>query len=203
MAQINFGEDLQNFFNHDIGNMFKNMFKFPTTSVMRIENESKVKSIMAPLCTLVISYLVCMLLPLMYKTPFKYCALIALVPVLYMVFLTVFAFIVMAIKGKGDILKAFSITTIHAYNYTLFMIVISIILLFNPNKFLAIVFLLIIVYGLTMAISNMRQALSTIESEGQEAYTWWLAPVAVVLPLFLSMYLVGKQLLAMMLRAMI
>lgn len=194
MAQINWGEDLLNFFNHDLANMFKNMFVYPTSCIKRIEQESKVKSIVTTVCAVVVSFVLCTLFSLLQTggKAFGYCIMTGLVPVFYMVFLAIFAFIVLAIKGKGDILKAVSFTNIHVINYTAVMLIYLILSLFGPSKFLMIIIMLVMVYGLAMGINTARQFISTVDEEGKEAFTWWVSPAVILISVYLAIMIFGK-----------
>ena len=192
MAQINWGEDLQNFFNHDIGNMFKNMFKFPTTCIKRIQEESKVKSLVTPICALLISFIFCTLFALMLELDFGDAVLVGLIPVFYMVFLAILLFVMMAVKGKPDIMTALSHTSVHGLNYTVVMLLFSLLSLMDTSKFLVIIMALVLVYGMSMGISNIRQSLGILDEENKEAFTWWISPAVVLLSLYLAFLIFGK-----------
>lgn len=193
MAQINWSEDIQNFFNHDIGNIFKNIFKFPTTCIKRIREESQVKSVVTPLITLFFSFIFCTLFTLMWGIDFGNSVLAGLIPVFYMIFLAIFFFIAMAIKGKADISTAFSHTSTHGLNFTLVWFLISLCFLIGFSKFIAILLMLIIVYGISMGISNTRQSLGgIIDEEDKEAFTWWISPAVVLISLYLAFLIFGK-----------
>lgn len=193
MAQIDWAKDLQNFFNHDIGNMFKNLFMFPTKCISKMANESTVKSIVTPLCSLLISFVLCTLLTLMMGVDFGDSVLAGLVPVFYMMFIAVFVFIVMAIKGTADIMVAVNSTSIHALNFTLVYIFYALILsIFDFDRSVLVICLFTIVYGLSVGINCARQTVLDIDKGGKEAFSWWISPLIIILSLYLAIYICGR-----------
>lgn len=197
MATINWGEDLQNFFNIDLAKMITNLFKFPATCLKRINEECKVKSVVAPLIMLVLGYIVTTLMNLIMGVPFGYAAQMALAIVFFVVFICALTFVALSIKGKSDINLAFEHTTIHSLVFMLFYIAFALMCLISGESvsavgrmdnagFFAILILLCIVYGLAMGISCMRQLLCTTEGEGKESYGWWISPCIVVVSLVLA-----------------
>ena len=66
MAKINWGEDINKFFNSDLKTVFKNIFKFPTTAVEKINNERAVQSAVFPICAWVLSYLLLLLINVLF-----------------------------------------------------------------------------------------------------------------------------------------
>lgn len=200
MAQINWSEDIQNFFNNDLAKMVVNLFKFPATCLKKINEDCKVKTIVAPLMMLVLCYIVSTLMFLLMKVPFGYAAQMALMLVFFVIFLCGLSFVVLAIKGKSDINLALNSTTPHMLIFTIFLVVLALIVLIlgeGPwtllkigDDFWGIVIILVVVYGVALGISCVRQLLmNNIEDEGKETYAWWLSPCVVVLSLVLAIFI--------------
>ena len=202
MAQINWGEDIQNFFNNDLAKMVGNLFKFPTTCLSKFADACKVKSVVMPLMALVVGYIVTTLMFLIMGVDFGSAAKSGLLLVFFVVVLCILTFAALAAKGKSDINMALDHTAIHSFIFTISMVFLGLIVLIEGDgpyailklgtDFWGIVMLLVIVYGLSLGISCMRQLMSTVEGEGKESYAWWISPCVVVVALALGIYLATK-----------
>ena len=203
MAQINWGEDIQNFFNNDLAKMVTNLFKFPTNCLAKINEVCKVKSIVLPLMTLVVSYIVSTLMFLIMGADFGGAAQLALLPVFFVAFICILTFGVMAAKGKSDINLALNHTTVHSLIFTIFIIAIALFVLISgdglkaffalaSSDFWGILMVLAITYGLSLGISSMRQLLKD-NLPGNDSFAWWISPCIVVVSLFLAFFIAGKM----------
>lgn len=203
MAQINWGEDIQNFFNNDLAKMVTNLFKFPTNCLAKINEVCKVKSIVLPLMTLVVSYIVSTLMFLIMGIDFGGSAKMALLPVFFVAFLCILTFGVLAAKGKSDINIALNHTTVHSLIFTVFIIVIALFVLISGNGvkavfnilgsgFWAVFIILAITYGLSLGISSMRQLMKD-NLPGNDNFAWWISPCVVVVSLALAVFISVKM----------
>lgn len=206
MAQINWGEDIQNFFNNDLAKMVSNLFKFPTTCLNKFNEDCKVKTVVLPLMTLVVGYIITTLMFLIMGMPnFGYSLEMALLLPFFIVFLCILTFVVMAAKGKSDIGLALQHTAIHSLIFTLAFVVVALFVLISgdglralynifDSGFWAVFIILVIVYALALGISCVRQLMNTLDGEGKEAFAWWISPCVVVVSLALAIF-IGTKLL--------
>lgn len=204
MAQINWGEDIQNFFNNDLAKMVSTLFKFPTTCLAKFNDVCKVKTLVQPLMALVVGYIITTLMFLIMGADFGDAAKTALLLPFFIVFLCALTFVVMAAKGKSDINIALQHTSIHSLIFSLAFVVIALFCLisgdgvkalFNivSSGFWAVFIILVIVYALALGISCMRQLMNTLEGEGKESFAWWISPCVVVVSLALAVFIATKM----------
>ena len=202
MAQINWGEDIQNFFNNDLAKMVLNLVKFPTTCLKKFNEACKVKSIVAPLMMISVGYVVSLLMFLIMGAKFGGAALLSLLPIFFVTFLCGLTFAALAAKGKADIFAALNHTTVHTLIFTLCIVVLGLIVLIAGGgpmallkigtDFWGIISLLMFVYGLSLGITCMRQMMTTVEGEGKESFAWWISPAIVVVSLALAIFICTK-----------
>lgn len=213
MAQINWSEDINKFFNNDLKVILKNIFKFPTTAVERINNESVVKSMAAPLCAWVMCYILVLLSNVLFlgtksagwggQTVLSLMGFgkfleMSLLPIFFVLFLTILSVVFMAFKGKADVEGAFYHSGIHAVNFTLVWILFQFMALIfssgNPGVGGSMVIILsCLVYPLSMAITLMRQYLHTAEEESSNGFSWWSAPLVVAGSLALAVWILTEM----------
>ncbi len=206
MAQVDWGGDIQKFFNNDLKCMFANMFKHPTSCISRLDSKCQVKSIVSPIMMVAISFVVIILMSLIFTAiqgissyvNFGFHIKTALLPVFFCLFYTLFVFVAMAIKSPADIAVAFNNSAIHVLNLTLaFIVVYLVVSIFGGNimsmkgsTFMLIIETLILIYSMSIGIGNVRQTLTNANCG--ESYSWWIAPLVVVIPLALSIWIVTK-----------
>lgn len=210
MAQINWGEDLNKFFNSDLKTVFKNIFKFPTTAVEKINNERAVQSVVFPICAWVLSYLLLLLINVLFlgtKTVwgdesmlsvmgFGLFLKMSLTGLLFPAFLTILTILFTAIKGKTDAEGALWHSGIHALNFTLVWLIYLLcgLIFTNPGTFIAIVLAVaLLVYPISMGINLMRQYLHYADNEGCNSFSWWSAPAIVAGSLGLVIWIMSEM----------
>ena len=213
MAQINWNEDINKFFNNDLKVIFRNIFKFPTTAWERIKNEAVVKSAASPVCAWVLTYLIVLLANVLFLgtksvgwgsatmlsvAGFGYFLKMSLMPLFFVLFLTILSIVFMAVKGKADVEGAFYHSGIHAVNFSLVWLLGHLMVLIfsngNPGVFGAIIIILcLVVYPLSMGITLMRQYLHSAEAEDSNSFSWWSSPVVVAGSLGLAIWIMSEM----------
>ncbi len=212
MEKINLSEDLNKFFNSDLKTVFKNIFKFPTTAVEKIDNERAVNSLMFPICAWVLSYLIVLLVNVLFigtKTVWGDETLLSvagfglflkasLIVLFFAAFLTILTVLFMAFKGKADAVGAFWHSGIHALNFALVWVILQVFTAIfigskEPGAFGLIVDILCcVVYPLSMGISLMRQYLHSADNECN-GFSWWSAPLIVAGSLGLAVWIMAEM----------
>ena len=207
MEQDNQGGIIQKFFKNDLPATFACLFKKPSRCVENFVGRSNGISVATPLCMMALTLLVTMLLSwlMLMKTGitdfmeggdiFGICFKSGLVPVIYGAILTLLLFVAMAIKSCTDFKLAFFNVTVHLMVLCLVLIVTTILMMTvskdkEPGAFYIIVLIATLLYALTWAIGNVKQALMSIS--GDDTYSWWMAPLVVALSLTFT-YLIVKN----------
>ena len=214
-GSIDWGGDVQRFFAEDLKDMFVNTIMRPVNGVQKWLTETRSKSIVNPLCMIVLSFILATMIPFLFIL-MKYGSGVAsfgdcivnygLLTVFYAVFVTIFMFIFLAIKQKPDIIFAFRNAAIHVFLLTIAIIVISFIVLifgieslFEFNlmgevKFGGMLVLLVFVYSISLGISGVRQVLKACSPNDEKGmYSWYIAPLVIVLSLWLSFLIIGSM----------
>jgi len=211
---IDWGGEIQQFFKKDLKSLFINLFKFPASGAQRFLDTSS-KSVVAPLCMIVFSFIICTFIPYLTTlmklgsdfasfVPFSIFCGIGVAPIIFALFITLSLFVLMAIKQKTDILLAFRHSAIHMLLFTCCIVVISILGLFVDGgmmglflgggmlglKFWSVICMLVAIYAIAMGISAVRQTLQTCDNSGKEGYVWYFSPLVIFLSLWLTMLIV-------------
>lgn len=199
--------EIQKFFKNDLKAMFASLFKKPGSCVENFVRESNGTSVTTPLCTIVLSFLVmalCTWFLLLKSGVTEYmeagkiigmCLKTGIVPLVFAAFLTILLFVAMALKSCTDFKLAFFNVSLHQLVYTLTVAFFALlIILFGKDSDNAVVIVLAvaaIIYALTWGIGNVRQALMAIS--GDEAYSWWMAPLVLGLTLTFTVLVVKSM----------
>lgn len=215
-GKIDWAGDAQRFFMEDLKDMFVNTILRPVNGVQKWLTETRSKSIVNPICMIVVAFLVASFIPFLFIL-MKYGSSISLgscivqfglLTTFYAIFVTIFMFIFLAIKQKPDIILAFRNSAIHVFLMTVAIVIISLIVLifgleslaeFNlmgSIKFGGVLMLLVFVYGFSLGISGVRQVLSantSNEKDGKDMYSWYISPLVLILSFWLAELIVNNM----------
>lgn len=215
-SKIDWAGDAQRFFMEDLKEMFVHTFMRPINGVQKWLTETRSKSIVNPICMIVVAFLLASFIPFLFLLmkygsgiSFGSCIVqFGLLTTFYAIFVTIFMFIFLAIKQKPDIILAFRNSAIHVFIMTVAILVISLIVLifgleslaeFNLMgniKFGGVLMLLVFVYGFSIGISGVRQVLSantSNEKDGKDLYSWYIAPLVLILSFWLAELIVSNM----------
>lgn len=199
------GEGIAIFFKEDLKNMFVSLFKYPASGAQRFLDDSP-KTLVNPLCMVVLSFVTITLLSLMVFSikggsdflPFGVYVVFGFIPIVYALFFTLFMFIFMAIKQKPDIKLAFRHTSLHVFLLTITVCIglICVLLFFNGGNIFnfslrnlkagGIILVLAAIYAVSMGISAVRQTLQACTEGNKEGYAWYIAPLVISLAAWLT-----------------
>ena len=199
--------EIQKFFKNDLKAMFVSLFKKPGSCVENFVRESNGTSVTTPLCTIVLSFLVmalCTWFLLLKSGVTEYleggkiigmCLKTGIVPLVFAAFLTILLFVAMALKSCTDFKLAFFNVSLHQLVYSMVTLFLTLIIIIAGkdigNTFFTILIIAAFIYALTWGIGNVRQALMAIS--GDEAYSWWLAPLVIGLTFTLTFFVVKSM----------
>ena len=202
---LNRGEEIARFFKEDLKNMFVSLFKYPASGAQRFLDSSP-KSIVNPLCMVLLSFVTITLLSLIVFSikgagdfmSFGTYVLFGTFPIVYALFFTLIMFVFMVIKQTPDFKLAFRHTSLHVFLFTVTLSVILISLLFvNVYDILNFSFrnlkaggfflMLVVIYAISMGISAVRQTLQSCTADNKEGYAWYIAPLVISLALWLTL----------------
>ena len=197
---IDWGGDIKRFFTQDLKDMFLAVIKHPATGAQKWIEESKSKSIVMPICMTVISFVAVTFLSFLIakiKIPSLYMSVLGLkfstflalgtMPIFFAIFVAGAMFGLFAIKKNPDFILAIRHAGIHVFLYTLAMVVMLIVaLIIGSNKFGILIMALVAICAISMGFSIARGAIKKYEAEGKECFSWYVAPLAIIISLWLA-----------------
>jgi hypothetical protein len=213
MEQNNNGGSLSKFFQKDLKAIFKSLFTKPSSCVENLVRDADGASFATPLWMLLLTFLVTMLVSWLSLIKsgligwmesgdiFGACFKSGLMPLIFIAILTVLQFVAMAIKGCSDFKLAFFNITPHMMVFCMMLVLMTLIMMTmgskgDPNTFVIILVIAIMLYSFTWGIGNIRQSLMAIS--GDDTYAWWMAPLVFGLSIALTVLIIkgiiGSQL---------
>lgn len=216
---IDWGGDIKRFFTEDLKDMLLAIIKRPATGAQQWLDNTQSKSIVNPICMILSSFVLITLMAFIIlhiklgnAVGFGTSLAIGTTPIFFSLFISLFMFIFMAIKQKPDIIMAFRQSSLHVLILTMAMIalLVTFLIFVNTDKstliglafgkipsgygFAALIMMLISVYAISMGFSAARQTLKACQSNDKECYSWYIAPLVVFLPIYLSYIIVSAML---------
>ena len=197
---IDWGGDIKRYLTQDLKDMFLAVIKHPATGAQKWIEESKSKSIVMPICMTVVSFVLVTFLSFLIariKIPSLYMSVLGLkfstflalgtMPIFFDIFVAGAMFGLFAIKKNPDFILAIRHAGIHVFLYTLAMVVMLIVaLIIGSNKFGILIMALVAICAISMGFSIARSAIKKYEAEGKECFSWYVAPLAIIISLWLA-----------------
>lgn len=209
---IDWGGDIARFFTQDLKDMLLAVIKRPATGAQKWLDETKSKSIVNPIFMVATSFVLLTLysfiilkIKLGSYVGFGTALAIGTTPIFFAVFVSLIMFGFMAIKKKTDIILAFRHSAIHVLLLTIAMVLIltTMLIFVKINQstlfglamskipsgfgFGALITMLVSVYAISMGFSAARQTLKACQNDDKEGFYWYMAPLAVFIPLYLTL----------------
>ena len=197
---IDWGGDIARFFTQDLKDMFLAVIKRPATGALKWLDETKSKSIVMPICMTVLSFLVVTFLSFMIakiKIPSIYLSALGLkfgtflalgtMPIFFAIFVAGAMFGLFAIKKNPDFILAIRHAGVHVFLFTLAMVVMLLtMLIFGASKLGILIMALVAICAISMGFSIARGAINKYEAENKEGFSWYVAPLAIIISLWLA-----------------
>lgn len=197
---IDWGGDIVRFFTQDIKDMFLAVIKRPATGALKWLDETKSKSIVMPICMTVLSFVLVTLLSFLIakiKIPSLYMSVLGLkfgtflalgtMPVFFAVFVAGAMFGLFAIKKNPDFIMAIRHAGVHVFLFTLAVVVMLVtMLIFGTSKMGILIMVLVAICAISMGFSIARNAINKYEAKNKEGFSWYVAPLAVIVALWLA-----------------
>lgn len=193
------GGDIKRFFTQDLKDMLLAVIKRPSTGAQKWLEESNSKSIVMPIFMTAISFVTITLLSFLIARiklggymgfmGLKFGTFLALgtMPIFFAAFVAGCMFLFFAIKKNPDFFLALRHAGVHVFLFTLAALLIMVtVLIFGASKIGVLVMALVAICAISMGFSFARNSLKCYEAEGKECFSWYLAPLAVIIPLWLS-----------------
>ncbi len=204
---IDWGGDIVRFFTHDLLEMLLAVIKRPATGAQKWLDETKSKSIVMPICMTVLSFVLVTFLSFLIARiklgeymgfmGFKFGTFLALgtMPVFFACFVAAAMFGLFAIKKNPDYILAIRHAGVHVFLFTLAVIaMLTVVIVFGGSKFGILIMALALICAISMGFSIARTAIKQYEPEGKECFSWYLAPLAIIISLWLA-YLISSAMM--------
>ena len=196
---IDWGGDIARFFTHDLKDLFLAVIKRPATGALKWLDETKSKSIVMPICMTVLSFVLVTFLSfliariklgsLMGFIGLKFGTFLALgtMPIFFAIFVAGAMFGLFAIKKNPDFILAIRHAGVHVFLFTLAIVVMLVtMLIFGTSKIGILIMALVAICAISMGFSIARNAINKYEAENKEGFSWYVAPLAVIISLWLA-----------------
>ena len=197
---IDWGGDIVRFFTQDLKDMFLAVIKRPATGALKWLDETKSKSVVMPICMTVLSFVLVTLLSFLIakiKIPSLYMSVLGLkfgtflalgtMPVFFAVFVAGAMFGLFAIKKNPDFIMAIRHAGVHVFLFTLAVVVMLVtMLIFGTSKMGILIMVLVAICAISMGFSIARNAINKYEAKNKEGFSWYVAPLAVIVALWLA-----------------
>lgn len=196
---IDWGGDIARFFTQDLKDMFLAVIKRPATGALKWLDETKSKSIVMPICMTVLSFVLVTFLSfliariklgsLMGFIGLKFGTFLALgtMPIFFAIFVAGAMFGLFAIKKNPDFILAIRHAGVHVFLFTLAIVVMLVtMLIFGTSKIGILIMALVAICAISMGFSIARNAINKYETENKEGFSWYVAPLAVIISLWLA-----------------
>ena len=108
-------------------------------------------------------------------------------PIFFAIFVAGTMFGLFAIKKNPDFILAIRHAGVHVFLFTLAMVLILVtMLIFGTSKLGLLIMALVAICAISMGFSIARGAINKYEAENKEGFSWYLAPLAVIISLWLA-----------------
>lgn len=197
---IDWGGDIARFFTQDLKDMLLAVIRRPATGALKWLDETKSKSIVMPICMTVLSFLVVTFLSFLIakiKIPALYMSVMGLkfgtflalgtMPIFFAIFVAGTMFGLFAIKKNPDFILAIRHAGVHVFLFTLAIVLMLVtMLIFGTSKLGVLIMALVAICAISMGFSIARGAINKYEAENKEGFSWYVAPLAVIISLWLA-----------------
>lgn len=197
---IDWGGDIKRFFTEDLKDMLLAIIKRPATGALKWLDETKSKSIVMPICMTVLSFVLVTFLSFLIakiKIPSLYMSVLGLkfstflalgtMPIFFAIFVAGAMFGLFAIKKNPDFILAIRHAGVHVFLFTLAVVVMLVtMLIFGTSKIGILIMALVAICAISMGFSIARNAINKYEAENKEGFSWYVAPLAVIVALWLA-----------------
>ena len=203
-SKDSFSQDFTTFYKGDFKEILSTFFSNPIDGIrgifININQNSQKTSLILYISVFLFYFIISYLFDSNIReyAPFSVFIKIAFLPVLIMLTISTFSFVIKSIFGKGDFKKELLTGGICAIPLALFLASLFILKIFSGDKImssitsfsannfqeLGMIFVLILLYILLMLINVFQQSLKA--SGTKDGASWYLSPISILLALYVS-----------------